>query len=1302
MKRLVLLSLLLFPIFLFAQYPTFSNKQKLGVQTTGDGLIYRGDLEIPNYQPSNVNNAYFYLDTVRNTLKFYKGGWIQIYPTPQFDTTTLNVYLKISDTTAMLLPYFRDSDTTQLNLINRFALKLNISDTSVMLSPYLRKTDTISLSNRINLKFNTSDTTILSNRITTNANNIITINTKLNTKLDTIYVKYKNVVTRLLNKDTIDVLSDGYAINIIGDSINIDTIILDIRYPDRDSTNELQDIIFATTSGVVTISGGKVMNLDTLYDSVIDSVKNLIQDSIAAFIPVTEGYGINIIGDSINVDTTIIFTQSDTITLSNRIDLKLNISDTISLSNRIDTKLNITDTISLSNRIDTKLNISDTTNMLIPYFKDTDTSLLNLTSRLSLKLNATDTASLSNRIDLKLNKSDTVSLSNRINKKLDTIYIQYQNYLDTIVNKDTINISNTLTEGFGINIIADSINIDSAIILTTQQKQIAYVKNQSGVTMYKGQAVYSSGSTGDNKLVELASSSTEQTSSKTFGIVESESIPNGSHGYIITFGLLDKINTDNLTEGSSVYLSSTPGQLTTTKPQAPLHLVTIGVCIRRQQNNGSIFVKIQNGFELDELHDVRITSPVDKASLYYNSSEQLWRDTTTALLTSDTSSMLTNYLRSGVASNTYLPLAGGTLTGALNGTSATFTGNITNQKFNINSTAFSSYTTDGLFGGTATPAIYNPAPLAENNHILFGYKDAQGGQYVPRIGFTANSPNTVTKSSIGLEPISGDFTINGGLSNSEYLRILASNGYASFTQRLTVGSSTNYDLLNIHHTGDNGFRMSWSAEPNIYFFQIRPNIITNNVRYVFSQANANTFYDSVLVFNNGNVAINKLNPAYKLDINGTLGVTGAATFNNTSRFIGNVAINTTTAYKPLEVYANANDFVSVGVRALGSGQWSGIHFGYVEPNTDYRKSAIVFQRRDYTGGADASGSIHLLNVTQGQGGRSADLRDARLTIMNNGNVGINDTLPTSTLSVTGTLGVTGATTLSSTLGVTGNVGIGVALPSFKLQVNGSSTTPLNFINNTNNVINILDEKNQEYGVGGGIKFSGKYTDAGLTTELAGIRGVKLNNTSGNYSGQLEFYTRNNLDDDWTNDEKMIINNVGNIGIGTSSPNAKLDVRGSVIINEDSGDFDTRIESDVNANMVFVDAGLDRVGIGTGTPSKTLDVNGEVKIATVTATPTALLGKDASNVVGEVTDINQSGVMKVGSTTQNTSSVGIINVAHGLSYTPTKVIATIAQQSSYVIVCHGITSTNLNFTIYDSTDGTALNNVSVGFFWIAFK
>ncbi len=231
MKRILLLSLLLLPIVALAQYPTFSNKQKLGVQTTGDGLIYRGNSN-PNYNPSNINNAYFYLDTTLSKLYLYSvGTWQQVYPTA-FDTSSLNIYLKISDTTAMLLPYFRDSDTTSLNLISRFALKLNISDTVTMLTPYLRKADTISLSNRINLKLNISDTTILSNRITTNANNIIIINNKLATKLDTIYTKFKDVVTMIENKDTINIgssLTDGYGINIIGDSVNVDTTITTTR-----------------------------------------------------------------------------------------------------------------------------------------------------------------------------------------------------------------------------------------------------------------------------------------------------------------------------------------------------------------------------------------------------------------------------------------------------------------------------------------------------------------------------------------------------------------------------------------------------------------------------------------------------------------------------------------------------------------------------------------------------------------------------------------------------------------------------------------------------------------------------------------------------------------------------------------------------------------------------------------------------------------------------------------------------------------------------------------------------------------
>jgi len=167
------------------------------------------------------------------------------------------------------------------------------------------------------------------------------------------------------------------------------------------------------------------------------------------------------------------------------------------------------------------------------------------------------------------------------------------------------------------------------------------VNNKTGAPLLKGDVVYLAGSQGNRITVAKGLAVSDAFSANTFGVV-AESIADNQSGFIITEGLITGLNTSALTEDSAVYLSPTvAGALTSTKPQAPQHTVYIGVCVKSNNGSGELFVKIRNGQELDELHDVRISSPVNRASLYYTNG--LWRDTTAALLVSDTASMLANY-----------------------------------------------------------------------------------------------------------------------------------------------------------------------------------------------------------------------------------------------------------------------------------------------------------------------------------------------------------------------------------------------------------------------------------------------------------------------------------------------------------------------------------------------------------------------------------------------------------------------------------------------------------------------------------
>ena len=161
----------------------------------------------------------------------------------------------------------------------------------------------------------------------------------------------------------------------------------------------------------------------------------------------------------------------------------------------------------------------------------------------------------------------------------------------------------------------------------TSKVQIAYVRNTSGSSMTTGQVVYINGSTGTTPTIALANNKNDSSSAVTFGIVRGN-IANNGFGWITTFGPIEGINTNAYTEGEQIYLDSISGQFTHDKPQAPYHMVVIGYVIKKAAN-GIVFAKIQNGYELDELHNVKITGPVlNKSVLVYDSIKALWVDST--------------------------------------------------------------------------------------------------------------------------------------------------------------------------------------------------------------------------------------------------------------------------------------------------------------------------------------------------------------------------------------------------------------------------------------------------------------------------------------------------------------------------------------------------------------------------------------------------------------------------------------------------------------------------------------------------
>lgn len=316
----------------------------------------------------------------------------------------------------------------------------------------------------------------------------------------------------------------------------------------------------------------------------------------------------------------------------------------------------------------------------------------------------------------------------------------------------------------------------------TQQigtQEYARVFNAEATTLNKGEVVYIFGAQGNRLSVKRAQANSEATSFGTIGFV-AESIANGQEGFIITSGALYKLNTNGLTAGNSVYLSpSVAGGYTTTKPSAPDQLVVLGWIERVSTTVGSIYVKVDNGYELNELHDVLIANAVAGQALVYNSSN-LWVNgnpeqanianiaySVAAANVSGLGNIATINL-DGNASN-LLNGAGSFVaipTSTANANYANFAGTVlTNAQPNITSVGnLSALTVTGTLTGNAITwsnlITYN-GNIAVNDKILV-QADLPGVAQVRNLGIRAGNISNVSASNTA----AGGIFVNGGQSVS--------------------------------------------------------------------------------------------------------------------------------------------------------------------------------------------------------------------------------------------------------------------------------------------------------------------------------------------------------------------------------------------------------------------------------------------------------------------------------------------------------------------------------------------------------
>jgi hypothetical protein len=200
------------------------------------------------------------------------------------------------------------------------------------------------------------------------------------------------------------------------------------------------------------------------------------------------------------------------------------------------------------------------------------------------------------------------------------------------------------------------------VTLQVGQEQVKRVVNKTSplITLQESayQVVRIAGATGQRMSVRLAQANDETNSASTLGVV-TETIAQNQEGFITTSGEVNGINTTGALQGETwadgdiLYLSpDIAGELTNVKPEAPNHSVIVGYVEYAHANNGKIFVKVDNGYELGELHNVYTPSPINGDSIFWNTATNRYENSTIAEILGYTPANGNLYTTNGIMTGT--------------------------------------------------------------------------------------------------------------------------------------------------------------------------------------------------------------------------------------------------------------------------------------------------------------------------------------------------------------------------------------------------------------------------------------------------------------------------------------------------------------------------------------------------------------------------------------------------------------------------------------------------------------------------